>query len=97
LIDAEECQGTAISTTGVTRSSTAGGGGKDYESLENVLEFLLQVIVYYFHKSCDELRRIFSTVKAFSSSTLNSLLEQLLALPAHRNVSNKTKQCVSFY
>jgi hypothetical protein len=93
LIDAEECQGTIISTTGVTRSSTAGGGGKDYESLENVLEFLLQVIVYYSYKSCDELRQIFSTVEAYSSSTLNSLLEQLLALPEHRNVSNKTKQC----
>jgi hypothetical protein len=51
----QKMSGTAISTTGVARGSTAGGGGKDYESLENVLELVLQVIVYYSHKSCDDL------------------------------------------
>jgi hypothetical protein len=93
IVDAEECKGMIISTTGVTRSSTAGGGGKDYESLENVLELLLQLSYFYSQHYPDvELRFILSIPN--SQWNVELFLKQLLMLPKTRVVPEKSKQIV---
>jgi hypothetical protein len=95
LTNAEECKGMIVSTTGVKRSSTAGGGGKDYESLENVLELLLQLALYIFCEEKCSKEEVLQELSCRSSTfTLVSLLEQLIALPEHRTLSNKAKQYV---
>jgi hypothetical protein len=92
-VDAPECKGTIISTTGVTRGSTAGGGGKDYESLENVLELLLQLPYFYSRHYPDiELRFVLSVPS--STRAVKLFLNQLLLLPEKRNFPNKAFQCV---
>jgi hypothetical protein len=93
IVDAPECEGTIISTTGVTRGSTAGGGGKDYESLENVLELLLQLAYFYSRHYPDiELRFVLSVPSSTWDTKL--FLNQLLLLPEKRKLPNKACQCV---
>jgi hypothetical protein len=59
-----------------------GGGGKDTESLEYLIEFLLQ-LSFAFHLPLEKEKLLY----VFQSNNLSTILKELLALPTERNIS----------
>jgi hypothetical protein len=69
----------------------AGGGGKDFFSIENFIELLLQLSFYYE----DDAILITEFPKLFVNGNIVDLLEQITHLPTERNVPYETLQSAS--
>jgi hypothetical protein len=62
-----------------------GGGGKDYETIDNLLETFSQLSFYY------ETDKAFQTPFLKSEYSMRSMLESLIALPPERNLPYEVK------
>ncbi len=69
---------------------TMGGGGRDFELLQLLLELLIQLSFYY--ESNLSLREAYEEVPDLRAS---DILQKLLALPIERNVPVESKQCAT--